>query len=46
MVKICPRCGTINPDNAIYCFKCGYLFIDIKNIEVDKKKYKKDKEKS
>ena len=28
MTKICPSCGTQNPDNAVFCIKCGYRFID------------------
>ncbi|MGC9090099.1 MAG: zinc-ribbon domain-containing protein, partial [Caldisericia bacterium] len=24
MVKYCPRCGTPNDDNALFCVKCGY----------------------
>jgi hypothetical protein len=26
MVKYCPRCGTPNDDNALFCVKCGYQF--------------------
>ena len=25
-MKICPKCGTQNPDDALYCFKCGTKF--------------------
>jgi len=24
--KFCPRCGTANNPNDIYCIKCGYSF--------------------
>ncbi|MEJ2776092.1 zinc ribbon domain-containing protein [Sulfolobaceae archaeon RB850M] len=26
MTKYCPRCGTPNPDDALFCAKCGYQF--------------------
>jgi hypothetical protein len=26
MTKYCPRCGAPNPDEAIFCAKCGYQF--------------------
>jgi len=26
MVKYCPRCGYPNPDDALFCVKCGYQF--------------------
>lgn len=25
-MKVCPTCGTENPDEAVYCKKCGYKF--------------------
>lgn len=24
MPKYCPNCGTLNPDEAVYCVRCGY----------------------
>ncbi len=33
MTKICPRCNTENPDNAVYCIKCGYKFGEDPNIQ-------------
>ena len=26
MTKYCPRCGAPNPDDALFCAKCGYQF--------------------
>lgn len=26
MTKYCPRCGTPNPDDALFCARCGYQF--------------------
>ena len=28
MVKYCPRCGAQNDDNANFCIKCGYKFLE------------------
>ncbi|MGC8993002.1 MAG: zinc-ribbon domain-containing protein [Thermoplasmata archaeon] len=33
MTKICPRCNTENPDNAVYCIKCGYKFGEEQDIQ-------------
>jgi ribosomal protein L40E len=27
MTKYCPKCGAPNPDDAVYCTKCGYKFL-------------------
>ncbi len=42
MVK-CPVCGTDNPDNAIFCFKCGYRFSENSEIESNKNELKENK---
>ncbi|MFP3166632.1 MAG: zinc-ribbon domain-containing protein [Nitrososphaeria archaeon] len=26
MAKYCPKCGTKNHDDVVYCIKCGYKF--------------------
>jgi len=26
IMKVCPKCGTQNDDNAVVCTQCGYLF--------------------
>ncbi|MGC8620247.1 MAG: zinc ribbon domain-containing protein [Thermoplasmata archaeon] len=31
MVKYCPRCGTPNEDDALYCVKCGNPFSSPQN---------------
>jgi Predicted membrane protein len=28
MTKYCPKCGAQNPDDAVYCIKCGYRFTE------------------
>ncbi|MFP3131316.1 MAG: zinc-ribbon domain-containing protein [Nitrososphaeria archaeon] len=32
MTKYCPKCGAQNPDDAVYCIKCGYRFTE-KTVE-------------
>ena len=32
MVKVCPMCGNANPDDAIYCGKCGYQLTQTPSI--------------
>ncbi|MGC9166100.1 MAG: zinc-ribbon domain-containing protein [Thermoplasmata archaeon] len=35
MVKYCPRCGSPNTDDALFCIKCGYRFgEEIKKQEI------------
>jgi len=29
MVKYCPMCGSPNPDNAMFCVRCGYRFSQV-----------------
>lgn len=33
--KTCPKCGTVNPSAALYCYKCG---VKLTSIEVPNKK--------
>ncbi|ARM76885.1 zinc ribbon domain-containing protein [Acidianus manzaensis] len=33
MVKYCPRCGTQNPDDAVFCYNCGYKFPPMQPIQ-------------
>ncbi|MGC9069672.1 MAG: zinc-ribbon domain-containing protein [Thermoprotei archaeon] len=41
MVKYCPRCGTPNEDDALYCVKCGNRFLQMSTIETQKPETKK-----
>jgi uncharacterized membrane protein YvbJ len=41
MVKYCPRCGTPNEDDALYCVKCGNRFLQMSTIETQKPENKK-----
>jgi uncharacterized membrane protein YvbJ len=34
MVKYCPRCGTPNEDDALYCIKCGAKLDRLDNSRV------------
>ncbi|MGC9124266.1 MAG: zinc-ribbon domain-containing protein [Thermoplasmata archaeon] len=41
MVKYCPKCGTPNEDDALYCVKCGNRFLQMSTIETQKPENKK-----
>ena len=40
--KICPYCNTDNPENAVFCKKCGALFVGQPEfVNLEEKKAKK-----
>lgn len=41
-IKYCPNCGTVNAENDIFCYSCGFSFAEEK---AGKKKKEKNKEK-
>jgi len=44
MVKYCPKCGTPNEDDALFCKKCGYKFMPSSNKFEHKKVYSSQNE--